>query len=492
MVGDVRMLFDELFQNGNQIIVTADGLAGGIDHFSLNLAGQVVHDQLGGEASTVLIRNLVIVAVDHVIVVVDHGLGDHHRLLAVGQQDGLGRVGDGITGDGFCNAVLHFNQNVTPLIQGFQNLLEFVNGDEVLVILAAELLIGKGPGGISNQNLEGQVGDGAGVIVRDQGVLCLPVGRQLHGDLGMLGNVAAVSFQLGNGCVIIITGSQQSSFFQNGLSFQCQTLFLIHHGFGSFVTVLVVADKVAHGTGAGTNQEKQNQNSGCADDQQRQNLVLELTALADRLFAGACGLSLGCRSFRSGTLLQGIPGGQLNGLPLPALPDRGFILCFGKIFHGEIFFRIILIRIFFAQSQIVIFHHLLDGTAVAHVDKLVIKAIFHSRLLGNCGFFHSGSGFRLCSGFFLQRVFLGVVVKIILIFSIEQFGFLSEVGLQNSSQVKVIVQLFGFVLVLEIKAVFLLEIKVQIEFVLFHILSHLYGKLKDIILALVTKSKCIR
>ena len=61
LIAEVGMCFDELFQNGNQVVVASDGFTGCGDHLSLDLAGQIVHNELGSEAGAVLIGNTVIV-----------------------------------------------------------------------------------------------------------------------------------------------------------------------------------------------------------------------------------------------------------------------------------------------------------------------------------------------------------------------------------------------------------------------------------------------
>ena len=201
------MVFDEGFQHGNQIVIAYLGLAASVHILCLDLTGGI-HNQLIGKAGTGGIGLAVLIAVHHVVIVVDHGFGDHNGLLALGQEDGVIGVihaaGEVLrTG----NKVLEVHQNVAVAVELVQNLTEFLHGYKIPVVHAAQLRICKGADGILNEHMEGKVGDGVDILPLHQ----LGFGVQVFGLLGgelLLdrGIVGGKAVQGGHGAVIVVLG----------------------------------------------------------------------------------------------------------------------------------------------------------------------------------------------------------------------------------------------------------------------------------------------
>ena len=275
------MGFNKIFQNGNQIVVANHSFTAAVDHFGLDLA--VLKNQSGGKTRTVLVGHAVSVAVDHVIEIVYHGLGQHERLLAVGQIQGLGGIGDRLAGNGLRDKAVHIHENIVIDVELIQNPLKFVNGDKIAVILSAELPVGECPVRIRNQHMEGQIRNLIGVIVRNQRGFLLLVLGQTNFNFRVVALVAGEALQQGDGTVIVVALGQSGSCVNEILRFLLLTLGLIHSGFGGFDAGLVVQPDVGNEADNGTNHKNHNQQRGSTENEHGQRFIFETTHGADRL-----------------------------------------------------------------------------------------------------------------------------------------------------------------------------------------------------------------
>ena len=201
------MVFDEGFQHGDQIVIAYLGLAASVHIPGLDLTGGI-HNQPVGKARTGGIGLAVLIAVYHVVIVVDHGLGDHNRLLALGQEDGVIGVihaAGEILRTG--NKVVEVHQDVAVAIELIQNLTEFLHGYKVPVVHTAQLRVRKGADGVLNQHMEGKVGDGVHILPLHQLGLGVQVFGLLGGELLLdRGIVGGKAVQGGHGAVIVVLG----------------------------------------------------------------------------------------------------------------------------------------------------------------------------------------------------------------------------------------------------------------------------------------------
>ena len=85
------MFLYKLFQNGYQIKITRYGCACAVYHFTGEIL--TIPQQFAGNAGTLGVGNLITVAINELVVVVDIGLGQHNGLFALGQVKGFGVVG---------------------------------------------------------------------------------------------------------------------------------------------------------------------------------------------------------------------------------------------------------------------------------------------------------------------------------------------------------------------------------------------------------------
>ena len=273
-IAEVGMLGNKVLQNGHKVIVAHQGLAGGVDVLRLDVAVSV-DDQLVGEAVALGVGLVVAVAVHHVLKVVDHGLGEHHGLLALRQENGvhhelLVAVQIGVGG----NEAIKVHQHIAVGVQLVQNLGEFAGGDEIFVVAAAQLRVLLGPGHVLDEDVEAQVGNQGGVLVFHQRILGGLILGPLGGDLRVLGQVAD-GFQLFDGLVVVIARGQNLGLLHDPLALSGQLLRLGDGGVQLALRVLVVNLAPLDDVGQGTENEGQHQDQAHADRQRRQIHLLE-------------------------------------------------------------------------------------------------------------------------------------------------------------------------------------------------------------------------
>ena len=254
------MGLDKVLQNGNQVIVAHQGLIAAIHILGLDVT-VFIHYQLAGKAGTAGIGLAVIVAVDHIIEVVDHGLGDHDRLLPGRQHEGgleeaFLAVHTGAGG----NEAVEVNEDIAAGIELVQNLGELVDGDKVPVIQTAVLGIADGPRGIRHQHMEGQVGDLGNILPLHKLALCVGVLGFFFGNgLLVLRVGAGEGVQLGNGFVVVVPGSQGLGLGHQSVIFLLRRVGSLGGAEGLPPAGFVVEHLLFHRVGNGTDDEGQHQ-----------------------------------------------------------------------------------------------------------------------------------------------------------------------------------------------------------------------------------------
>ena len=157
------MLRNEALQHRNQVVIANQLLTIAVNIGSLDVAIGI-HHQLIGKAMTLAVQLAVLIRVNHVFKIVDHGLGNHHRLFALGQINGFcSKGGISIQANVAVDEAVKIHQDIISGIQLVQNPAEFLYRYEVLVVEACILtghILVTGAGSIGHQHMEGEVGNG--------------------------------------------------------------------------------------------------------------------------------------------------------------------------------------------------------------------------------------------------------------------------------------------------------------------------------------------
>ena len=270
------MGFDEVLQNGDKIVIAGQGVIGAVDILSLDIA-VFIQNQLVGKARAAGVGHAVVVAVNHVLEVVDHGLGEHERLLSLGEENGLGLELIG-AGNGLPDAdeVIKVHQYVVVGVELLQNLGELVDGDKVLIVLSTKLLVVEGAGGVGDQHVEAEVGNLGIILVLNQRIHCVDVLRALCAHIGVVCNIRE-GIQLLNGTLIIIVGGQHGGLVHNPLIFFLRRLGIADRSLNLILLdgVIVIFDLTADDVGDRADDEGENQDQTHAGDQRGQVDLLE-------------------------------------------------------------------------------------------------------------------------------------------------------------------------------------------------------------------------
>ena len=308
------MLFDEAVQNGNKVVVAVEGVAGGIHVLRGDLT--VADNQLACETVAVAAVGICLIGGQHVVHVVDHGLGQHDGGLAGGQIDGHGAEGDtAVFCGGFSNKAVEVNQNVALLVKLIQNLFKFGYSNEVVLVLHLVLIVIVCPVGIHNQHLEGQVCDGGGLVPALELILQRGVLSALVNHFLILFHICCIgeAVQLIHGTLVVITGSQQGSFLQQTLRLHLQAGLFAFCIFSISKCLIAIVDGILYHTANAAENEEQTQNCGQTGDDGRQVNFLDHPLPAQGLPAGIYGqlghfFFLGrfcfCRNFLSGSFFR--------------------------------------------------------------------------------------------------------------------------------------------------------------------------------------------
>ena len=268
------MGFDEVLQNGDKIVIAGQGVIGAVDILSLDIA-VFIQNQLVGKARAAGVGHAVVVAVNHVLEVVDHGLGEHKRLLPLREENGLGLELIG-AGNGLPDVyeVVKIHQHVVVGVELLQNLGELVDGDKVLIVLSAKLLIVEGAGGVGDQHVEAEVGNLGIVLVLNQRIHRVDILRALCAHVGVVCNIRE-GIQLLNGTLVIVVGGQLGGLVHNPLIFLLRRLGAADGGFDLVLFDGVVDPLLLDGIGNRADDEGENQNQTHAGNQGRQIDLLE-------------------------------------------------------------------------------------------------------------------------------------------------------------------------------------------------------------------------
>ena len=476
------MLLNEGLQNGNQVVVADQRLAVGIHIGRLDFAVVIQH-QLVGKAVALGVGGTVLIRVNHILKIVDHGLRNHHRLLALGQIDGLGEEAAVAvhTGNAADEAV-EIHQHIVGSIKLIQNPGELLHGDKVLVVRAGKIaghILVAGSGGIGHQHMEGEIGDGGDILQLHQLLLlidqlCL-LGRHLLGKL-IVG--AAVGVQQCDGALVIVAHHHSLRLGNQPLKFLlCDTgsvglLLGFHLGGG----LLVLLHRQCVGYGA--DDEAENQKQRCAGDDGRKIDLLEdafllplfpadkfgvqriedlfIFELGHRLHIhiqelGERALFCGLRRFRR--LFLFALAAQLGKAQAALLlfADRG------------IFFRIVLSfrEIHLILGILLLRRVFLPILAVDPHIIVIVSFLLRSGMLREIG----GQvlvGIIVLAGIRIL-VFIALLIKPVCVYSILLFG--GCVLVQNVIKIKIFILRHK---ILRIEAVFFFKIEIDIEIVLVH------------------------
>ena len=268
------MGFDEVLQNGDKIVIAGQGVIGAVDILCLDIA-VFIQNQLVGKARAAGIGHAVFVAVNHVLEVVDHGLGEHERLLSLGEENGLGLelIGSG-NGLSDIHEVVKIHQYVVVGVELLQNLGELVDGDKVLIVLSAKLLVVEGAGGVSDQHVEAEVGNLGIILVLNQRIHRVDVLRALCAHVGVVCNIRE-GIQLLNGTLIIIVGGQLGGLVHNPLIFFLRRLGIADRSLNLILLDGVVDPLLLNGVGDRADDEGEDQDQTHAGDQRGQVDLLE-------------------------------------------------------------------------------------------------------------------------------------------------------------------------------------------------------------------------
>ena len=268
------MGFDEVLQNGDKIVIAGQGVIGAVDILSLDIA-VFIQNQLVGKARAAGIGHAVFVAVNHVLEVVDHGLGEHERLLPLREENGLGlELIGSVNGLPDADEVIKVHQYVVVGVELLQNLGELVDGDKVLIVLSAKLLVAEGAGGVGDQHMEAEVGNLGIILVLNQRIHCVDVLRALCAHVGVVCNIRE-GIQLLNGTLVIVVGGQHGGLVHNPLIFFLRRLGIADRSLNLILLDGVVDPFLLDGVGDRADDEGENQDQTHAGDQRGQVDLLE-------------------------------------------------------------------------------------------------------------------------------------------------------------------------------------------------------------------------
>ena len=192
-VGEIRVLLDEILQQGNQVVGAGDGGA----VLQVHLAGGLSvlpDDQAAGEAVPL-----------HVLVVAHVVLGHDEGLLSLRQHDIPRHKGDVSVLIGYLPGhIVDAHQDIAPVVHGLKNFQEFIPGGHHLIVAVLHGVAVKGLGGVHDQRVEEHMGDFRRVGP-DQGGFC---GLILADGLGhlRLAGVLAVVEKVDGGVVVVPHG----------------------------------------------------------------------------------------------------------------------------------------------------------------------------------------------------------------------------------------------------------------------------------------------
>ena len=476
------MLLDEGFQHRNQVVVADEGLAIGIHIGCLDFA-VVVQNQLIGKAMTLGIRGAVLIRVNHILEVVDHGLGQHHRLLALRQVDGLGEeAAVAIHAFHIADKAVEIHQHIVGGIQLIEDSGELLHRDEILIVGAGQFpgnILVAGSGGIRHENMERKVGNGGHVLDLNQ--LILLVDQFTLFRIHLLAEGAGVAVQQLNGLVVIIADCQGLHLGHQSLVFQLRLIggtgLLLGLYLGRRIPVLLHGK----GSGDGAHNKAENQEQSCPRDNGREIDLLENTLLLPLLPADIPGIQRihGLLAFQLGhrlhihiqelgehALFRRIPGllpgglflfdfsGQAGKLEARLLVrGRGFLLgrfllvrpLLGRLLLVRLLFALVFRRLLPVDLHIVILVVILLGGLIG-----VLLVILGNIPIGICVQVHV---LKSCGGL-VELVALGLLL-------IRRghvvFGDLCKIKIFVIRQK-----------ILRIEAVFFFKIEIDVEFVFIH------------------------
>ena len=183
------------------------------------------------------------------------------------EENGLGLelIGSG-NGLSDIHEVVKIHQYVVVGVELLQNLGELVDGDKVLIVLSAQLLIVEGTGRVSNQHVEAEVGNLGIILVLNQRIHRVDVLRALCAHIGVVCNIRE-GIQLLNGTLIIIVGGQHGGLVHNPLIFFLRRLGIADRSLNLILLDGVVDPFLLDGVGDRADDEGENQDQTHAGDQ---------------------------------------------------------------------------------------------------------------------------------------------------------------------------------------------------------------------------------